>query len=115
MRQASIPDVDLEAVGASARWRRQLGQRTELELGGRIDRVNTVADETIANTDLYFAYHSTRETSHSDTEPSASLRLTHQLGNELSLSAGITRSTRAADPRERYALASGADWVGNPS
>ncbi len=116
IRQFSIPDVQVEALGLSARWQRDLSASTRLEVGGRIDRVSTTADDTKANTDLYYAYHGVRDTSREDVEPSFSLRLVQRIGRGLDLTAGIARTSRAPDPRERYfgLKRMGADWVGNP-
>lgn len=116
MRQFSIPDVSVEALGLSARWQRDVTPGTRLEVGGRIDRVSTTADENKANTDLYYAYHGVRDTSRSDVEPSFSLRLVQRIGRGLDLTAGVARTSRAPDPRERYFSLKrmGGDWVGNP-
>ncbi len=116
MRQFSIPNVDMEVVGASASWRRDLGARTRLELGGRFDRVDSVADPSLANTDLYLAYHGTRATDASFADPSFSALLAHQLGHGLGLRAGVSRSVRPPDPRELFFALKrqGSDWVGNP-
>ncbi len=115
-RQYTIPDVQIDAVGLSARWARALTDRTSLELGGRLDHVRTTADPELANTDLYFAYHGVRYTSRSDLEPSFSARVEHRIADSLSLAFSASRTTRAPDPRERYfALRRmGSDWVGNP-
>jgi iron complex outermembrane receptor protein len=117
MRQYSVPDVEVTAVGVSARWRRQISAATALELGGRFDWVETAADPDKASTDLYFAYHGVRDTSRSDAEPSLSARISHDLGAGLTVSAGVSRSTRPPDARERYfgLRRMGADWVGNPT
>jgi len=90
--------------------------RTRMELGARVDRVSTAADQTIANTGLYYAYHGTTETSRSDTEPSFSLLLSHDLSPGLTLSGSISRTSRSPDARERYFALKrmGGDWVGNP-
>lgn len=116
MRQFSIPDVDVTAIGLSARWRRQLGAATTLELGGRYDWIESVADPAKANTDLYYAYHGVRETSRSDADPSLSARITHDLGDGLTIAGSVSRTTRPPDPRERYfgLRRMGSDWVGNP-
>jgi iron complex outermembrane receptor protein len=115
-RQFSIPDVEVEAVGLSLRWRREVARHTTLEIGGRVDRVATAADPDKANTDLYFAYQGIRDTSRSDTVPSYSLRIVQQFADSLSVSASLSRTTRAPDPRERYfgLKRKGFDWVGNP-
>jgi iron complex outermembrane receptor protein len=116
MRQFSIPDVDLDALGLSARWSHRLANRTRVELGARVDRVSTAADSDLANTNLYFAYHGVTNTSRSDTEPSFSFSISQGLSSTLTLSGGVSRTVRSPDARERYfALRKmGGDWVGNP-
>ncbi len=115
-RQFSIPDVDVEAVGVTAHWTALRTAAGGLELGGRLDRVETTADPAKANTDLYFAYHGVRDTSRTNVEPSLSVAFSHQISAALELSASMSRTSRAPDPRERYfALRrKNADWVGNP-
>ncbi len=117
MRQFSVPDVDVDVLGLSLRWKHELSPQTTLEVGGRVDRVTTTADPTKANTNLYFAYHGVRDTSATDTEPSLSVDLGHDFGNRLSLNGRISSSVRSPDARERYfgLKRMGADWVGNPS
>jgi iron complex outermembrane receptor protein len=116
MRQYSIPNVDLETLGLSARWLHGFTDRTRMELGARVDRVSTSADESIANTGLYYAYHGTTSTSRTDTEPSFSLLLSHDLSQGLTLSGSLSRTSRSPDHRERYFALKrmGGDWVGNP-
>lgn len=116
MPQYSIPDVDLDVLGLSARWSLALAERTRMEIGGRIDRVSTTADATKANTSLYYAYHGEISTSRTDTEPSFSLRVAHEFSRDFSLTAGVSRTVRSPDPRERYfgLRRMGGDWVGNP-
>jgi len=116
MRQYSIPDVDMDVLGLSLRWSQVLAPGTNLEIGGRVDRVTTAADPAKANTALYYAYHGVTSTSRTDTEPSLSLHITHDLGGGLELSAGVSRTVRSPDPRERYfgLKRMGGDWVGNP-
>jgi iron complex outermembrane receptor protein len=116
MPQYSIPDVDMDVLGLSARWSHALAARTRMEIGGRIDRVSTTADPTKANTSLYYAYHGEVSTSRTDTEPSFSLRIAHEFGGDFSLTAGVSRTVRSPDPRERYfgLKKMGGDWVGNP-
>ncbi len=116
MRQFSIPDVDLDALGLSARWSHMLAKRTRMEIGARIDRVSTTADSELANVDLYYAYHGTTNTSRTDTEPSFSFRINQDLGSNLVLAGGLSRTVRSPDARERYfgLKKMGGDWVGNP-
>ena len=114
--QASIPDVDSLSVGVYADYRRSLSDRARIEFGGRLDRTRTSADPSKANTDLYFAYNSTRSTSATDVYPSGNVRLTYTLPSGLELSGGGGHTVRAPDAVERYfALRrAGSDWVGNP-
>jgi iron complex outermembrane receptor protein len=116
LRQYSIPDVELDALGLSARWSHGFSDRTRMELGARIDHVSTAADESIANTGLYWAYHGITDTSRSDTEPSFSFQISHEVGSSLTLSGSLSRTSRSPDARERYfgLKKKGSDWVGNP-
>jgi len=116
-RQYSIPDVTVQALGAYVLWQKALSESTDLEIGGRVDRVSTEADRARANTDLYYAYQGLRETSARDTEPSASLQIVHRFGPKFSLGGGLSSTTRSPDPRERYfgLKRMGGDWVGNPA
>ena len=116
MRQYSIPNVDLDALGISARWRHGFSDRTHMVLGARVDRVSTSADDSIANTALYSAYHGTTETERTDTEPSFSFEISHDLATGLTLSGSLSRTSRSPDARERYfgLKRMGGDWVGNP-
>ncbi len=115
-RQYSIPDVDMDVLGLSLAWAKALSQTTQIEIGGRIDRVATTADPAKANTSMYFAYHGEVSTSRTDIEPSFSLRIAHQFKGRLSLAASLSRTVRSPDPRERYfgLRRMGGDWVGNP-
>jgi iron complex outermembrane receptor protein len=116
MPQFSIPDVDVDVFGLSARWKHAFGPQTLFEVGGRVDKVTTTADSDKANTNLYYAYHGIRDTSRSDTEPSLSLRLVHNLSSAFTLNGSVARTVRSPDPRERYfgLKKKNADWVGYP-
>jgi iron complex outermembrane recepter protein len=114
--QHSIPDVQTISFGAYADYSRPVSDRFKIDLAARLDRVKSSADPSKANTNLYFAYNTTRSTSATDVDPSGSARITYDTGLGLELSAGIGHSVRVPDARERYfALRrSGSDWVGNP-
>ena len=115
--QASIPDVETVAIGAYVEYRKSLRDNLRLELGGRVDRADTNTDPSLANTNLYFAYNSTRSTSAVDSYPSGSARLIYSMPLGLEFSAGIGSTVRIPDAVERYfALRrAGSDWVGNPA
>jgi iron complex outermembrane recepter protein len=114
--QASLPEVGIESLGAYGELTRSLGAPFELTLGARLDHVRSAADESKANTNLYYAYHGTRSTARSDTRPSGRLRLSWQAASGLSVSASLGHAVRTPDANERYfALRRmGSDWVGNP-
>jgi iron complex outermembrane receptor protein len=114
--QYSIPDVETSSVGAYADYHRSLTDRLRLDIGGRIDRAESTADESRANTNLYFAYNSTRLTSATDVYPSGNARITYAAGKGFKFAGGIGHTVRVPDARERYfALRrAGSDWVGNP-
>jgi iron complex outermembrane recepter protein len=116
MSQASIPDVVTSSYGLYASRSFRLASPLSLELGARLDEVRSSADPALANTNLYFAYNSTRETSASDTLPSATARLRWAAASNLEVDMSLGRTTRVPDPTERYfALKrAGSDWVGNP-
>ena len=114
--QNSIPEVETTSVGAYADYRRALTDRLSLAIGGRLDRARTAADPLRANTNLYFAYNSTRSISANDTLPSAQARLSYLLPTGLEFQVGVGHTTRVPDGRERYFALQrkGSDWVGNP-
>ncbi len=114
--QASIPGVDALSAGIYADYRKPLSDRLRLDLGARLDRTRSTADPAKANTDLYYAYNSTRAISVTDVYPSASAHVVYSMPEGVEFSGGIGRSVRVPDAVERYfALRRmGSDWVGNP-
>jgi iron complex outermembrane receptor protein len=114
--QNSIPDVDTTSIGIYADYRQILTQRLSLTVGGRLDRARMTADEAKANTNLYFAYNSTRSNSANDTLPSAQARLSYLLPTGWEFQVGVGHTERVPDARERYFALQrkGSDWVGNP-
>jgi iron complex outermembrane receptor protein len=116
LRQNSLPNVDVNVAGVSARWLHGFSERTRMELGGRVDWMSSEADPGLANTGLYYSYHGVVETSRSDVEPSLSLQVIHDAGTNFSINGSLSRTVRSPDPRERYfgLRRKGADWVGNP-
>ncbi len=116
MSQSSIPDVTAVSFGAYAEYHRPLTDRLKLEFGGRVDRTQHEADPLKANTNLYYAYNSTRATSTSDVYPSGAARLTYSAPGGLEFSGGVGSTVRVPDATERYfgLRRAGSDWVGNP-
>jgi iron complex outermembrane receptor protein len=117
MPQYSIPDVDIRNVGVFAEFTSALSRRFTLSAGGRIDYAKSRADESKANTNLYYAYQGTRSTSATDTFPSGKVRLTYAMDNGIELGAGLGHAARIPEHSERYfgLKRMGADWVGNPN
>jgi iron complex outermembrane recepter protein len=114
--QFSIPDVRTDSLGGYADFQADLTARLSLAAGGRFDLARTAASASLANTDLYFAYHGTRALAASDAFPSGHLQLTYALAKGLDFEVGLGHTVRIPDARERYfALKrAGSDWVGNP-
>ena len=114
--QALIPDVTTETVGLFAEGSRELGPGLRLSAGGRVDQVRSEADESIANTDLYFAYSGTRTTSVRHTLPGGTLRLGWARPNGLELTASLGHSARVGEANELFLALRrmGHDWVGYP-
>jgi len=114
--QSSVPDVRIDQVGGFVEYQRPIGDRTKIEVGGRMDWARSQADAAKANTDLYFAYKGTRRTSATDTTGSGKIRVTHRIGDSFNVNVGFGHTERVVDPQERFfALKrSGTDWVGNP-
>ena len=114
--QYAIPDVSMTNVGLYSEYRNQLTDTLTLTSGVRVDRVESQADESRANTDLYFAYNNTRSTSEVDAFASGNLRLEYKSASGFGVSAGAGSGVQVPEPTERYfALRRmGSDWVGNP-
>jgi iron complex outermembrane receptor protein len=114
--QSSIPDVDTRAAGLFATWETALSPAWKLRAGARADRIATQADSSLANVDLYYAYHGTRSTSRSDFLPAANVSATWAVSRAWELFAGLGRTARSPDPSERYFALKrmGSDWVGDP-
>jgi iron complex outermembrane receptor protein len=114
--QFSIPDATTDVLGFYADYGTNLTNDLRLSLGGRLDTAKAAADPAKANTNLYYAYHSTVLTSATDTYPSGSVRLSYSLSPALEVSGSFGHMVRVPDARERYFALKrmGSDWVGNP-
>lgn len=114
--QYSIPDTNIDSVGVFAEHARPLGSRLALDLGGRVDRVASSADRSLANLALYRAYHNTDDTSRVDLLPAGRAKLTWQAGRSVDVAAAVGHTARVAEGNERFfgLRRMGTDWVGNP-
>jgi iron complex outermembrane receptor protein len=115
--QYSIPDVKTDSFGLYAEYIKPFSDELKLSMGGRVDLVKSVADSSKANTNLYYAYNSTRSTSARDILPGGNVRLSYQMHNGMEFSGGMGYAARVPEAGERYfALRRmGSDWVGNPA
>lgn len=114
--QYSIPDVRTDNIGIYSEYTRSLTEGINISLGGRLDTVTTAADTSKANTNLYYAYNSTRLMSATNNFPSGNARVGYKTPFGLQISGGVGHTVRVPDARERYFALKrmGTDWVGNP-
>ena len=114
--QASIPGVVTDSYGVFAEYTRAVHPRASIDVGGRIDHLRTTADDTVANTSLYYAYHGTRDTGRTDVLAGGKARVTWQVAPRVDLTGGLGHTARTADATERFFALKrmGSDWVGNP-
>jgi iron complex outermembrane receptor protein len=114
--QFSIPYVRTDSFGLYSEYSKSLSERLKLNLGGRLDSLTTAADESRANTNLYYAYNSTRRTSATNNFPSGNARLVYRSAFGMEVGGGVGHTVRVPDARERYFALKrmGSDWVGNP-
>jgi iron complex outermembrane recepter protein len=114
--QFSIPNVRTDSFGIYSEYSTSFTERLKLNLGARLDSLTTAADESKANTNLYYAYNSTRRTSATNNFPSGNARLSYRSAFGMEVGGGVGHTVRVPDARERYfALKKmGSDWVGNP-
>jgi iron complex outermembrane receptor protein len=114
--QASIPDVTIDSLGFYADYSHPLMNGLSFDAAARVDTTRSEADPAKVNTNLYFAYHSTRRTSVTDTYPSATVRLSFQMTQALEIVGSFGSTVRVPDGRERFFALKrmGSDWVGNP-
>jgi iron complex outermembrane receptor protein len=113
----AIPDVHTDSLGGWGEYGKALSENTRLEVGGRLDWAHSVANPATANTNLFFAYKGTRNTSATDVGASGKIQLVSRLGDDVRLDVSFGRAFRVPDPQERYYAAQkmGSDWVGNPA
>ena len=116
LTQYSIPDVTMNSAGLYAGYRWIASDRLKIFMNGRVDGTRSAADGLKANTNLYYAYNSSRSIATTDINASGSAHATYTLPLGLEFGGGVGHTVRNPDPSERYfALKrAGSDWVGNP-
>ena len=120
--QNTIPGVNTRGIGVYGELKKNLSENLRLVAGLRLDSVETGADKAKANTELYYRYHGTRNTSKRDTYPSGNIQLFYKFSEGIELFGGLGYSVRVPDAQERYFALDRmgtmekryGDWVGNP-
>ncbi len=117
MTSYGLPGATSEVIGFYADWKHPLSSTLSLVAGARFDWASGGADATKVNTNLYYAYNSTRSTSYSDSFPSGFARLVYKAAEGLEISGGAGSTVQVAEPNELYYAVrrTGYDWVGNPA
>ena len=113
--QKSLPDVRMIVAGIYSQYSHTFG-KAFITTGGRLDTGASEALNKSVNTDLYWAYNSTRSTSALDLDPSVNVKVAYLLPKGIELFTGVGSNVRLPDPEERYygLKSMGRDWVGNP-
>lgn len=78
MNQA-LPNVDTNLAGVFADYHHSFSDRLRVSGGLRFDHTSMSTGVPGLDTDLYFAYQNTRNTSHTDNYGSGNLRLSYSL------------------------------------
>ena len=114
--QFSLPGTRQRSTALFADLRPPRRDRLAFAAGLRIERVESAADDALADRGLYFAYHRTRATEASDTLLSGNLGLSWMPGERWEVNFRLGSAARPADLQELFfALRRmGSDWVGNP-
>ena len=114
--QPSVPDVDLENVGAFLEYTRSVSENVLLAVGMRFDHVKTEAK--INRSEVYEQYHSSGDRDMTDSYGSGNVQISYEPSDHLEFFGGFGLSVRSPDPVERYfALIKPSvkpNWVGNP-
>ncbi len=119
------PDATLRQTGLFVEAEPALATNTFLKVGGRYDYVKAKADAAdrtfgaLSANALYLQHYGTQATEQEEHNFGGLLRLEHNLTDETTLFAGVSRSVRTADATERFMAGNsgmaGNRWVGNPN
>lgn len=121
------PDIGHGDLGAFFEGQRPLSAAGTLTFGLRYDRVEASISEQRASTkpdlgmspnQLYQRYYGRAGKDRSEDNVGGLLRYSHDLGDGMNASIGLSRSVRSADANERYMAANNMRpamrWIGNP-
>ena len=84
-----LPDVGTDLIGAFATYHHVFSDRINLTAGARFDHADTRANTPNLDTDAYYVYQNTRQTSASDNYGSGNARLTLAPINNLQFFGGV--------------------------
>jgi iron complex outermembrane receptor protein len=98
----SLPDVGTSAVGVFAQYRRAISDRLKISAGARFDHDSMATNTANLNTNAYYNYQGTRDTSATDNYASGNLRVSFVLSKHVGAFAGVGSTGRVPDAEERY-------------
>ena len=135
------PDVTIQQLGMFAEATSELNDKQSLKYGLRVDRVDVSADKADVKVGMmpmgghsanmsYQEYYGITAEDETETNVGGLLRFEQQLGNDMSIFMGLSRSVRTADSTERaqnkwmpvmaaappmaQATMLASRWIGNP-
>ncbi|NEV62151.1 TonB-dependent copper receptor [Thiorhodococcus minor] len=124
------PDVEQGDLGLFAEAEQGIGAHGRIKGGLRYDHVESSVSDVRANkaptgpawvmsaNQLYRTYYGKTAKDATEDNLGGFLSYGHDLGNDLELTAGVSRTLRTADATERYLASNGNPasmrWVGNP-
>ncbi len=119
----SWPDASLQSVGGFFEGLYTLSASQRLKAGLRVDSVTTSVDDGLNNsiatsTMVPASVRAEARKDQDDTAVGGLLRYEQDLGRNLSVFTGLSRSVRQPDATERYMLQAGGgviNWLGNPA
>ena len=113
----TLPDVGTGLFGFFATYHHPFSDRLNLTAGARFDHANTAANTPDLNTNAYWVYQNTRQTTATDNYGSGNVRLTYTVAGSVELFAGAGTTGRVPDGEERFInrTAMGNANMGNPA
>ncbi len=123
MPQPMLPNIDVNNIGAFAKYSQSLAHSFEIKGGARIDHTTTEANAlTQARLDSLYVTNisgTNLDNKNDFTGASGNVQLAWQVTPELQLFSGIGLGTRTPDPQELYIgldrAAMAPSWLGNPN
>jgi len=98
----SLPDVGTSAVGVFAEYRRAITDRLKVSAGARFDHDSMATNTANLNSNAYYTYQGTRDTTSTDNFASGNARVAYALSKHIEAFAGFGSTGRVPDAEERY-------------